>query len=747
MDVGECDGSTTADADADANTEVAVASAAKATNDDGGGRRTVRFSEDNVLHVASPLLADDDDDADPSMITADDVLHEGQELNARTTGSSSDSSSSSRSKRRWCSWCRRSGESASPTSASTQRHYSLATDPASPRFAAALISILALLTHVLFAYGQIAPMWRLRLNAQIDVWANATTTLSRRTFDAIGLNHTEHVLFDYNDDVSTFTYGFAIKQLWIAAGLPNKFMSRLAAVLLVLFSGVWPHLKLLLLHMTVRMPYGPDRCRNRTASLYWLSTFGKWTLADVFVVCALIGIVALNWTVDPMAVRDGISDELPTLVLVAKSMYSTSEACTQMLGFDCTGDDIPFFHKTKCWTCEAAVNEAYNHPDWARGAGRQVLKGVETDGGGEVELSVAGMRGIYPFCAAAIFSLLLGVLVDVLDHKARRRQASCQASSALSRRPLWSSLAQDDDDFDEDYALGPDAEDAAWLTPSNRARSSGNRRCVLLQQRGVPADTWCQSVTSWIGYGALVVASLFSAFLVYLGCTVPTMEREVIGAGPKVLEDVLGIAWERPYSLQSLVAVSGAEGGTDYLLMGTFAIFVLVGPILRSALCVINLLLPMTASCHEFFATLINVSGAFCAWEVFAIAVYMVDDLIPSVTNTIIHKPICDELSPDTNSCLMIEFNILQSFAGLLVVGGILLVLVSIVSVRLGFSAVDPYKDGDIGGPYFKELCPCRSRKSETVCQEGEDGGVNEEEAAYNLLQEDDMASETDILL
>ena len=728
MGISECDGTTTAENKADTN------------DSDGGGRRKVHFSDDNLHVLASPLLAEDDDD--PSMTTAAEQpeIHEANEC---TTGS--------RSKRRWCRWCRRSGDgtSSSTSSSPSSQHYSLATDPSSPRCAAALISMLTVLTHVLFAYGQIAPMWRLRLNAQIDVWANATTTLSRRTFDAIGLNHTEHVLVDYNDDVSTFTYGFAIKQLWIAAGLPNKFMSRLAAVLLVLFSGVWPHLKLLLLHMTVRMKYRPDRYRHRTSNLYWLSTFGKWTLADVFVVCALIGIVALNWNVDPMAVRDGISDELPTLVLVAKSMYSSAEACTQMLGFDCTGDGIPFFHKTKCWTCEAAVNEAYNHPDWARGAGRQVLKGVETDGGGVVELSVAGMRGIYPFCAAAIFSLLLGVMVDILDHKARRRQASFQSSSALtSRGPLWSSLADEDEDFDEDYALGPDAADSAWLSPSYRARSSANGQCVLLQQRGVPADTWCQSVTAWIGYGALIMASLFSAFLVYLGCTVPTMEREVIGAGPKVLEDVLGIAWEQPYSLQSLVAVSGAEGGSDYLLMGTFAIFVLVGPILRSALCVFNLLLPMTAACHEFFATMINLTGAFCAWEVFAIAVYMVDDLIPSVTNTIIHKPVCDELSPDTNSCLMIEFNILQTFAGLLVLGGILLVVVSIVSVRLGFSAVDPYKDGDVGGPYFKELCPCRTRERMSLHEADiERRGLDEEEVAYNLLQEDDMASETDILL
>ena len=79
------------------------------------------------------------------------------------------------------------------------------------------------------------------------------------------------------------------------------------------------------------------------------------------------------------------------------------------------------------------------------------------------------------------------------------------------------------------------------------------------------------------------------------------------------------------------------------MLMGTFALFVLVGPIVRSVLCVANLVLPWTKGCHELLLTAINIVGAFSAWEVFAIATYMVDDLIPTVTNTIIQKQICNQ--------------------------------------------------------------------------------------------------------
>jgi len=634
--------------------------------------------------------------------------------------------------------------------ADPDRCHSLASDPSTPRCLAAAISLSLLATHGLFLYGQIAPMWRLRVRADVDVWANATTFPSRKTFAAVGLNETTHLVLDYDDDVSTFTYGFAIKQLWMAAGLPNKFTSRLAAVLLVIFSGAWPHLKLLLLHSTFLVPYSVRRYRSRTSTLYWLSTFGKYTLADVFVVCALIGIVALDWQVDPAVVRDGLSTELPTLVLVAKSMYTSTEACAKMLGCDC-GEPPSFIQRTKCWTCEAAVNEAYNHPDWARGAGREILKGVATEGGGLVDLRVAGMRGIYPFCAAAILSLLLGVMVDILDHRSRRRVAHASASANRPRDQNVGLIAE------EDYAL----EDHAYaaLSPSASRNDPTSRRCGLLLHRVLPPggpDTWCQSLTAWFGYFVLIAASLLAAFLVYLGCTVPTMERKVIGAIPEVAQNVMGISWERPYSLQSLVQVSGAEGGLDYMLMGTFALFVLVGPIVRSILCVANLILPWTKACHELLLTATNIVGAFSAWEVFAIATYMVDDLIPTVTNTIIQKQICNQLSPETNSCLMIEFNILNSFVGLLVVGGTLLVLLSMVVVRYGFAATDPYEDGDAGGPYFNCCCSCRRNDDD---DDDDDDGIEKTRPSANAsedlildieyfpMDDEDLASETDILL
>jgi len=376
-----------------------------------------------------------------------------------------------------------------------------------------------------------------------------------------------------------------------------------------------------------------------------------------------------------------------------------------------------------------------------------VLEGVATEGGGLVDLRVAGMRGIYPFCAAAILSLLVGVLVDVLDHRSRRRVAHATSVDADRRRANQRGGLV----AEEDYAL----EDHAYaaLPPHASRNDPASIRCGFLLHRVLPPggpDTWCQSLTAWYGYVLLIGSSFLAAYLVYGGCTVPTMERKVIGAIPEIAQNVMGISWERPYSLRSLVQVSGAEGGLDYMLMGTFALFVLVGPIVRSILCVANLIMPWTKSCHELLLTAINIVGAFSAWEVFAIATYMVDDLIPTVTNTIIQKQICNQLSPETNSCLMIEFNILDSFVGLVVVGGTLLVLLSMVVVQYGFAATDPYEDGDAGGPYFNCCCSCRRNNND-----GDDGIEKAHNASEDLIldieyfpmSDEDLASETDVLL
>ena len=80
---------------------------------------------------------------------------------------------------------------------------------------------------------------------------------------------------------------------------------------------------------------------------------------------------------------------------------------------------------------------------------------------------------------------------------------------------------------------------------------------------------------------------------------------------------------------------------------------------------------------QERLRTSIDFVGAFCAWEVFTVAILMVDLLMPSITNTIIRDKRCKLLSQDSQSCLEVEFDMRHTF-WVVIGSGILLWIVSL---------------------------------------------------------------------
>ena len=580
---------------------------------------------------------------------------------------------------------------------SMESSYSLALFPTTPGLARYLLTLLILISHGLFLYGQFAPMWRLRADRDIDVWANATSKLSRRTMEAAGLPWRNHLVTRESGDVETFTYGFAVRSLWVAAGMESKFGPRLSAVLLVLFSGFWPHVKLVLLNLTF---WFPRTERSRTSGLYWLSTLGKWSLADVLVVCIMIAVVHLDWDVDPVAIRDGASRELPLFIDLTRGMFTPVQICDRIMSFDCSNHG-----GVKCWACEHLIGEVYGHPNWAEGAGRDIINGMEVSGTGYATLRIAGMTGIYIFCLAATLSLLVGVAVDSLDHRARAESAKNRRSGGETGmetgRGTLTSVVNDE-------GRGAVTEDQDPVADALAARGHGShllpraRRAWLLQRVRGKEGGCCSSIC---GYVTLVLISLSTVALVWMAITRPTMERQVFGAGPYLMEKVLGVEWKQNFSLWSLMEVTGEAGGPDKFLMATFALFVVLGPLLRSALVVIDLVLPLGDVAQGALLNWINTLGAFCAWDVFFVSVFMVNLEMPSITNTIITRPECAVVSGN-GSCLEVQFNLMGAI-GLVLGGTALLLAVSTLAVRMGFRGLNPYRDGDRGGPYWCGCCPC----------------------------------------
>jgi hypothetical protein len=642
--------------------------------------------------------------------------------------------------------------------------YSLAFYKTTPVGTKYVVGALMLVSHLMYAYGQVFPMWRLFYIAKVDMALEAKSLEAQAIFRAAGLANPYVLHVDQEATLDTFTYGFAVRQLWVASGLGDKFAPRFAAGVLVLFSGVWPHLKLLLLNV-FWLRSVPEIAR--TTAFYWLSTFGKWSLADVFVVCVMIGVINLDLALDPAQIQRGIVQELPWALGLLREGFprpkAQAEVCDKLLNLS---------HRAAAHAlCDEAVGMAWDHPHLVQDVLKGAIEGVHATGGGSAQLRIAGLNGIYVFCFGVILSLVLSFAIDVLDHRARAKNAkhrrgvpdpfslgvtgspgltfyTLAQAVPLSPPPAAGAGSAEADAGAEAGATaaaaaahtgggapagasaaahagagagaaGAHAAHAAALqaaaaqagpnSPAYRRRLRSVRSvkdspgAVLLIRR-VSRKVWTLR-----HYAALVAGSWLAFVLVLLGILTPSMERIVPGSVPEVVRRVIGFEWRREYSLWTLTEVTGASGGSDFLLMGTFAFFTVLGPVLRAAITIIDLLVPMSKSMHKRFMTVINLLGGFCAWEVFFVALFLVNMEMPSITNTILDEntPACVLVSKSdpslSKSCFMVEFNLLPSF-GYVVAGGTVLMLVASLAVKLGFKGLDPYNDGDRGGPY---CCDC----------------------------------------
>lgn len=557
----------------------------------------------------------------------------------------------------------------------------LAWAPTTPRIAAYMIPLCALLTHGLFLYGQIQPMWRLTQSQSVDLWWNATSTKAKWAYDTLGLSHELNLARHDQSTIQTFTYSFAIRELWAAAGMPGTTLPRIAAVLLALFSGVWPHLKLILLNLTWFLRLGPA---PRTSILHWLSCLGKWSLADILVVCVMVGVLHIDWIVDPDEIRLGIADHLPEMLHLVQTQFNATELCTQLLSnTNCYHPDS-IAHHISCDACITAVNTAYWKTDWAQSTGKMILNGIETSGGGICELRVIGMRGIYSFCAAVIVSILLSLIVDLLDHRfAHNQGVMLMMMMTTETTTTMTTTTQNEGhgalrtaDLEEPSATNytlVDEEDEPLL--EGTVQSSLNLESGDVYNDDNDADEttvrvpirWFSCTHAFFSLLVLILSIFATSWI--------TLDRQVHGAVPMLLHQILGVEWSKSYSLRTLSATTGAAGGWDVLLMGTFSLFIVAGPIVRSSLCVLVHVLPGRLLSTTTIQTFVDLIGAFCAWEVFVIAVAMICLLMPSITGTILMDSRCSQVDP-SGSCFEVEFRVLRTF-GLVLVAGVLLVLTS----------------------------------------------------------------------
>ena len=125
---------------------------------------------------------------------------------------------------------------------------------------------------------------------------NDATTITPNSSDAS--SSTQCPVYNPNDtvvdewyNVYNITYGQSIADAWNGGA---KFL----AIIIVLFSGIWPYVNNIIL---VVVWYVPMTIRRQSSILLWLSRLSKYTLVDVFAVIGILVGVQITLNIGSMS--------------------------------------------------------------------------------------------------------------------------------------------------------------------------------------------------------------------------------------------------------------------------------------------------------------------------------------------------------------------------------------------------------------------------------------------------------------
>jgi len=528
----------------------------------------------------------------------------------------------------------------------------------------------------------------------------------------------------FNQQVIHLSYWFSLKQLW---GMPGSYRDppncnywnskrtgdrciadhpgATAAMVLFAFSFVWPHLKLLLLHIFYYAHLSPGLRRN---ALYWFAFFGKWSLADVLVMAVIIGLFNLHIDMSFVDVWENLKE------------HNWNKTCTTFCmdpftkQFNHSSPDLLAECIEGCGSIEAVAD-------------RILTPTLIPESSLFLMLRLKGLGAVYAFCIAVLLSLSTGAWVDHLDDllleelrderlhevsEERRRlrrtmqrlsptgalglddtptgtleaaRAAPSSPSAALGRSLDGTPYRDVPNRDVPNRDVPNRDvpnrDVPQNPPSHRRVLSDGGHSTFTVQTDVSSfsdapllvEPWmtddhvdlrygiksakvdlrygtnqpCCSTRAWLVHAMHVVLCL-----ALLACLLsmqfsPNFDRKVTGGLPMALQ-AAGIDFDGALNMWAIPRLTAQEGGLDYLMAGCFVVFVLIGPLLRVVSLLLLLLLPMRLETQRLVYIWSRRLVAYTAVEVMLIATPLMGQVFGPISEKLLNAqilPICAPLS------------------------------------------------------------------------------------------------------
>ena len=468
---------------------------------------------------------------------------------------------------------------------------------------------------------------------------------------------------EFQDLLLHISYLYSIDHLWNQPGWRPRekptgvYPGRPAAGMLFFWSFLWPHIKLVLMHLFFYLPLPPRLRRNGN---FWLAFWGKWSLADVLVMACVLALFNLDAQMSLVALWQHLEPGFGQLC----DAFCLTSYQKSIAGIDFHNRSQPL-PPSNCSTACLLARTALD---------AEVTPSSLPHSDLHVNLKMEGLAAMYAFCVAVLISLSTGVWIDSLDDALRegggtaaqgKRGGDAQdmalslhgprnatphslpeafpGASTTSSAPSVLALAPELADSTPsatradgplggtvrlDGSPGSGSGSSTMLTHGNGVSSAMPPACD--GPRGIRAALRARLLGAGgafgLGGGGDVSAEssgdspllvhhigrrpgdrervclcmhavlvLVQLVLVVGAFMLPAFERVVEGSMAKLLLDA-GVDFTSYISMWSLPAMVARDGGLDYLMAATFTLFIVIAPVLRGLTLLALLLLPMQLS-------------------------------------------------------------------------------------------------------------------------------------------------------